>query len=121
MNVVFPVIDSKEIILKYNVNIMFTCIYNSYGAEVRSFRVEGLLRLAGRMRREFYGAMSATKGNEYKPMSIAGGDDILLKTLDGNDQGPNVFTVTTTIWFPFTRKKVFGFLGNDKNRSKVYY
>uniref|UniRef100_A0A803LA79 START domain-containing protein n=1 Tax=Chenopodium quinoa TaxID=63459 RepID=A0A803LA79_CHEQI len=99
-----------DMLIQYSLNTLIK--------EVSPFRVERLLRLAERMRRGFYGATSATEGNGYKPISIKGGDDILIKTLNSDDQSPALLTVTTSSWFPFSAKKVFSFLGNDKNRTK---
>ncbi|XP_021722389.1 homeobox-leucine zipper protein PROTODERMAL FACTOR 2-like [Chenopodium quinoa] len=99
-----------DMLIQYSLNTLIK--------EVSPFRVERLLRLAERMRREFYGATSATEGNGYKPISIKGGDDVLIKTLDSDDQSPGLLTVTTSSWFPFSAKKVFSFLGNEKNRTK---
>lgn len=90
-------------------------------AEVGPFRVEGLLRLAERMRREFYGAISATQENGYKPLSIKKGDTILIKTLNNDYESPALLNLTTSSWFPFSAENVFSFLGNDKNRTKVSF
>ncbi|KAK9733782.1 hypothetical protein RND81_04G092000 [Saponaria officinalis] len=101
-----------------NLNIVIQQSLSGLHREGSPFSSDSLLRLSQRMKREFYGAVSGTKDNQYKPLPFKGGDDILIKTVDGYAQNPALITVTTSCWFPFAPQKVFRFLGDEKNRTK---
>ncbi|XP_074304522.1 homeobox-leucine zipper protein PROTODERMAL FACTOR 2-like [Silene latifolia] len=103
-----------------NLNAMIQQSLSGLQREVSPFNREGLHRIAQRMRREFHGALSATKDNKYKPLPFKKGGDILIRTIEGDAQSPAaLITVTTSTRLPFVPKIVFGFLGDEKNRIKV--
>ncbi|KAL6999347.1 hypothetical protein U1Q18_000507 [Sarracenia purpurea var. burkii] len=81
-----------------------------------------LLKLADRMMRKYYAGVSASAENKWKPIPMAGADDILVTTRY-NDDDPETphgvaVTVATTIWLPARPKNVFDFLRDGDHRNQ---
>ncbi|XP_059664172.1 homeobox-leucine zipper protein PROTODERMAL FACTOR 2-like [Cornus florida] len=86
---------------------------------------KSLLKLAGRMMRDYYASVSASPENPWRPLPITGAEDVMIMACENLDDPGSprgvAITTATTIWLPVSPEKVFIFLqdGNARNQWDI--